>query len=319
MHVLVADDDTLCCELVCQLLRTFGHDCVTVNDGDAAWSHLTTHGADVVISDWQMPGLNGIQLCERVRAHPEIAYPYFMLLTARGDRVDVLTSLRAGVDDHLAKPLDLDQLEARLIVAERVRALHLEILETRRAMEAANRRLDEAAHHDALTGLGNRLRLSEDLARTHARFVREGHVYNIALFDIDHFKEYNDTHGHQAGDALLAEVGRVIASELRRGDLAYRYGGEEFLVVLPNDAIRDAATAAERLRRCVADATALGHLPAPATMSVGIARAIPGEAIEQVIERADRAMYRAKRAGRDQIVIDVRLTPVGDGAATPPE
>jgi len=304
VHILVADDDTLCCELLRELLRSFGHDCVTVNDGDSAWRHLESCGADVVISDWQMPGLSGVELCERVRTNPVIAYPYFILLTARGDRVDVLTSLRAGVDDHLAKPVDLDQLEARLIVAERVRALHLEILQARKAMEAANLRLDEAAHRDELTGLGNRLRLNEELAGIHGRFVREGHPYNIALFDIDHFKHYNDTHGHQGGDALLAEVGRVVASQLRRGDRAYRYGGEEFLVVLPNRTIEAAATGAERFRRCVAAATASSHLPAAVTMSAGVAGAAPGEPIEGVIGRADRALYGAKSAGRDTVVVD---------------
>jgi DNA-binding response OmpR family regulator len=134
VHVLVADDDELCCVLLRELLRTFGHECVTVNDGEQAWRHLEAHGADVVISDWQMPGLSGVELCQRVRAHPEIAYPYFILLTARGERDDVVASLRAGVDDHLAKPLDLGQLEARLIVAERVRALHLEVIVARHGL-----------------------------------------------------------------------------------------------------------------------------------------------------------------------------------------
>ena len=304
MQILIADDDDLLRELLRELLRSFGHECIAVSDGEAAWQHLVAHGADVVVSDWQMPGLTGVELCERVRAHPEIAYPYFILLTARGNRPDVLTALRAGVDDHLAKPADLDELEARLIVAERVRGLHLEILETRRALEAANARLDDAAHRDALTGLGNRFRLNEDLPSIHGRFLRQGHRYNIALLDIDHFKDYNDTYGHQGGDALLAELGRVIASELRQGDLAYRYGGEEFLLVLASGTVDGAGMGAERLRRCVAGVTTGPHLPGPATLSAGVAEARPGESIEQVIGRADGALYRAKNAGRDQVVID---------------
>ncbi len=314
MNILVADDDILCCELLGLLLRRFGHECIAVNDGDAAWHHLVNFGADVVISDWQMPGLSGIELCQRVRAHPDIAYPYFILLTGRGDRVDVLTSLRAGVDDHLIKPLDLDRLEARLIVAARVRALHLEMIETRRAMEDVNRRLDEAAHKDALTGLGNRLRLNEDLAGIHARFEREGYAYNIVLFDIDNFKDYNDTFGHQAGDALLAEVGRVMTSELRQADHAYRYGGEEFLILLPNATLEEAAKGAERLRLRVAAATTAGHLSGAVTLSAGIAGATLGETIETVISHADRALYRAKDAGRNQIVVDRARWSDGDGA-----
>jgi DNA-binding response OmpR family regulator len=150
MNVLVADDDILIRRLLEEFLRGSGHDCVAVDNGEAAWRHLVENGTDVVVSDWQMPGLSGLQLCMRVRTHPEITYPYFILLTARSARADVLTSLRAGVDDHLAKPLDLDQLEARLIVAGRVRALHVEILQTRRALETANRRLD-AADRDPLS------------------------------------------------------------------------------------------------------------------------------------------------------------------------
>jgi diguanylate cyclase (GGDEF)-like protein len=305
MKVLVADDDTLLLELLRGLLAGFGHVCVTVGDGEAAWDHLLRQGADIVISDWQMPGLNGVQLCERVRAHPEIEYPYFILLTARGDHNDVLTAVRAGVDDHLPKPLDLDVLEERLIVAERVSTLHREMHRTRMQLEAANRRLAEAAHRDALTGLGNRLRLNLDLPGIHSRFEREGYAYNIALFDIDRFKEYNDTHGHQLGDALLAEVGRVFIDELRQGDLIYRFGGEEFLLVLPNRTVEQAAKAAERFRRTVADATSKSSLPAPATLSTGVARVTKGESIEDVIGRADRALYEAKRTGRDRIVIDM--------------
>ena len=305
MHVLVADDDELSCVLLRELLRTFGHDCVTVTDGTKAWEYMVAHGADVVISDWQMPGLSGVELCQQVRAHPDIASPYFILLTGRGDRVDVLNSLRAGVDEHLAKPLDIAQLEARLIVAQRARAMQLETIQVRQDMAAANRRLDEAAHRDALTSLGNRLRLEEDLPNIHERFVRAGHAYNIALVDIDHFKGYNDSYGHQAGDALLAETGRVLASQLRRGDLVYRYGGDEFLIVLPNRTVEEAGKAAERIRTCVAAATTAAALPAPATMSAGVAGPACGETIESVIERADQALYGAKKAGRDQVLVDV--------------
>ena len=304
MRVLVADDDSIVLELLRGLVDSFGHECIAVTDGEAAWSELVSNGADIVISDWLMPGLNGVQLCERVRAHPEIEYPYFILLTARGDHNDVLTAVRAGVDDHLVKPLDLDVLEARLIVAERVSSLHREMHRTRQELEDANRQLAEAAHQDALTGLGNRLRLNIDLPRIHSRFEREGYIYNIALFDLDRFKEYNDTHGHQQGDALLSEVGKVFLAELRQGDLVYRYGGEEFLLVLPNRSLEEAVKAAERFRRTVADATATQDLPAPATLSAGVARVEPGESIETVIGRADRALYEAKRAGRDRVMLD---------------
>lgn len=306
MRVLVADDDSLLLEVMRELINSLGHECRTVGDGESAWQHLLADGADIVISDWLMPGLNGVQLCERVRATPAIEYPYFILLTARGEHSDVVTAMRAGVDDHLTKPLDLQGLQARLIVAERVRKLHRDMLQTRRQLEMANLRLNEAAHRDALTGLGNRLKLNDDLPGIYARFLREAHSFNIALFDIDEFKSYNDTYGHQKGDAVLAEVGKVFTEQLRQGDLAYRYGGEEFLLIMPNRSIEQAARGAERFRMCVARATATNpQLPAPASLSAGVAGIREGESSESVIDRADRALYRAKRAGRNRLMVDI--------------
>ncbi len=306
MRILVADDDTLMRQILGEFLRAFDHECVAVADGDAAWQHLRANGADVVISDWLMPGLNGLQLCEKVRTHPDVTYPYFILLTARGDRPDVMTAFRAGVDGHLTKPLDPDDLEAALIVAERIRGMHLQILEVRQALEAANAALDRAAHRDALTGLGNRRLLNEALPGIHGRFVREGTLYSIALLDIDNFKEYNDAHGHQAGDALLTELGWAIAARLRRGDHAYRYGGEEFLIVFPNATLDKARLGAERIRTCLASVAT--HRAAPVTLSAGIAGAVANETIDEVIGRADRALYRAKNAGRNQLVVDSSWT-----------
>lgn len=304
MQVLIADDDPLFAGILRELVRSFGHECVIVGDGGAAWQHLLTNGADVVISDWQMPGLTGVQLCQMVRDHPEISYPYFIVLSAQGSRHDVLAAVRAGADDHVTKPPDLDDLEARLIVAERVRALQVEVENARRELEQVNAKLYEAAHRDVLTGLGNRLRLNEDLPAIHARFARQGYPYHVVMLDIDHFKAYNDTLGHQAGDALLAAVGRAITTNLRLGDEAYRYGGEEFLLILPNRSLDEAALGAERIRRAIGAATSVGSLPKPATLSAGLAGVVAGETPEQVVNRADKALYRAKDGGRDQLVVD---------------
>lgn len=132
MRVLVAEDDDLVREILQAVVEGFGHDCIPVADGRAAWEHLVAEGADVVITDWHMPVMTGLELCERVRATPAIVYPYFILLTASAERADVVTALRAGVDDHVSKPPNIDELEARLVIAERVRALHLAVLEKHR-------------------------------------------------------------------------------------------------------------------------------------------------------------------------------------------
>ncbi|MEA2902150.1 MAG: cyclic di-GMP phosphodiesterase [Actinomycetota bacterium] len=122
MQVLIVDDDELCCTLLREVLRSYGHECTSLHDGEAAWRHLVAQGADVVVSDWKMPGCTGVELCERIRAHPEIVQPHFILLTALGGSADVGIAVRAGVDDHLAKPVDFGQLRERLIAAERARA-----------------------------------------------------------------------------------------------------------------------------------------------------------------------------------------------------
>lgn len=304
MKILIADDDPVFGAVMVELLSHLNHECTLVEDGHAAWEYLVANGADVVVSDWQMPGITGIDLCKRVRSDPGIVYPYFILVSGRGDRNDITTALKAGVDDHLVKPLNLQDIEDRLIVAARVRALHLGILRTRKELETANVRLEEVAHRDALTGLNNRLRLSGDLPGAHSRFERQGYGYHVAMFDLDHFKDFNDTHGHQAGDSLLAAVGRVMTEEIRSGDTAYRYGGEEFLLLMPSRNLEDARRATERIRLRVNEVSRSLGLGIPVTLSAGLAQARRGESVDAVIKRADDALYRAKREGRNRTVVD---------------
>lgn len=304
MKILIADDDPIFGAVLLELLNHLNHECTLVGDGESAWEYLVANGADVVVSDWQMPGMTGIDLCKRVRADAGIVYPYFILVSGRGDRHDTTTALRAGVDDHLVKPVNLEVMEDRLIVAARVRALHLGILRTRRELEAANARLDEIAHRDVLTGLNNRLRLREDLPGAHSRLERHGYGYHLALFDLDHFKDYNDTYGHQEGDALLAAVGRVMTEEIRSGDTAYRYGGEEFLLLMPSRNLDDAYKATERVRLRVSEVSHSISPGVPVTLSAGLAQAQSGESVDMVIKRADDALYRAKKEGRNRTVVD---------------
>jgi len=318
VRVLIADDDYVCREIVQAILRKLGHDVATADNGQAAWALLQATGADVIISDWQMSGLNGLQLCERVRSSTDIAYPYFILLTAHGEPQDILLAMQAGVDDHLQKPPSEDELQARLIAAARVTGLHAELadrhqrlasaneqlLEGRRALEMANASLHRLAHSDSLTGLRNRLALTEDMAAIQDRFERYGHGFGIAMLDIDHFKRYNDDYGHQAGDRLIAEVGTAISSGIRPGDLAYRYGGEEFLIVYPDQTIAKTAIAVHRIRQRIQMIASSTDLTGEATLSAGIAAARPPDRFEDIVGRADRALYEAKRGGRNRVCVD---------------
>ncbi|MGH2688307.1 MAG: GGDEF domain-containing response regulator, partial [Actinomycetota bacterium] len=230
MRILVADDDPVIRHALTRLIEGFGHECVPVADGKAAWRLLEGSSFDVVVSDWLMPGLDGLELCRRIRRLP--GYVYVVLVTSLSHGQDRLTGVRAGADDYLVKPVVPDELEARVIVADRVTGLHQELARHRRELERTSAEEARAARTDPLTQLGNRLRLEEDLAAMRDKVARYGHRYAAVLCDLDHFKAYNDALGHAAGDDALRRVADAIRNHCRAGDNAYRYGGEEFLVIL---------------------------------------------------------------------------------------
>ncbi|HEY7060211.1 MAG TPA: diguanylate cyclase [Chloroflexota bacterium] len=263
---------------------------------------------DVVISDWMMPEMDGLALCRRVRERDDdTRYTYSVLLTVLGDKEHFLEGMQTGADDYLTKPFDRDALQARLLAAGRVMALHRRLATQNAALAELNRALYESARTDPLTGLGNRLRLWEDLHALEARAERYGYQYAIGLCDVDRFKAYNDQYGHQAGDTALQQVGQTIAAHCRVGDTAYRYGGEEFLVVLPEQSRTSAAIAMDRIRRAV-QGLAIPHAGnAPSgvlTLSSGVAlpAAAAPQTIEALLHAADSALYAAKHAGRNRIV-----------------
>jgi diguanylate cyclase (GGDEF)-like protein len=301
MRILVVDDEPLSRHMVQAAVDRLGHQWIAAQDGQAAWQCLTQDKPEVLITDLLMPGIDGLELCRRVRADTRAGYTYIILVTVLSDRQDVVRGMQAGADDYLVKPVNLFDLESRLIAAQRVTDLHAE-LDRHRA------ELAHLARHDALTGLGNRRSLQEDLEILHARSQRYGRGFAVAMCDIDRFKAYNDTHGHQAGDQALRVVATTIAQELRGGDSVYRYGGEEFLLVLPEQTPDTALVAVERVRSAVQRLA----IPQPAagpggrlTLSAGIAAFGPGEttSAEELLRHADAALYRAKSAGRNQIAL----------------
>ena len=290
MHVLIADDDAGTRLLVSAAVERLGHRCTVAEDGDDAWRVYQADLPDVVITDWQMPGMDGTALVRAIRGEGDARYAYVLVLTGAADEETARATMQAGADDLLGKPLDAPQLERKLIAAERVTAMH--------------RRMHDDARHDVLTGLANRLRLREDLEVLCGRVARYGHVYCVALFDIDNFKGYNDGVGHSGGDDVLRAVAAALQQEIRSGDAVYRYGGEEFLVLLPEQSIESAVLAAERLRAAVEE-LALAH-PAGGvvTVSAGVAGLDdPSCDPAQVFELADQALYRAKEGGRNRVEV----------------
>jgi two-component system, cell cycle response regulator len=309
MRVLIAEDSAVARRMIQSVVESIGHECLLAEDGAKAWDLFQASEVDVIISDWIMPEIEGPELCQRVRELAGRPYTYFILLTALEDKQHALAGIRAGADDYLTKPLDIDELQLRLIGAARVTALHRQLAAAYAELAERNRELFAAARVDPLTGLGNRRRLQEDLVALQNRIVRYGHSYAVALCDLDHFKGYNDHHGHQAGDAALAAVGRALIRACREGDGVYRYGGEEFLVLLAEQTPAGAAVAAERIRRVV-EALAIPHVANPPsgvmTVSIGIASLQVAEPLDpdQWVKRADAALYAAKAAGRNCVVTD---------------
>ncbi|MBA2271328.1 MAG: diguanylate cyclase [Chthoniobacterales bacterium] len=308
MKILIAEDDAISLMILKKSVEKFGHECLMAEDGEKAWELFqNTLEVDVIISDWMMPGIDGPELCRRVRGMDTSWYTFFIFLTALGDKEHLLKGMEAGADDYLAKPLDREQLQVRLIAASRVNSLHRRLNEQKAELEKLNKELFALARRDPLTLLGNRLRLREDLEALTAQAERYGHGYCAMLCDVDFFKSYNDTYDHLAGDEVLKKVAEVISEGLRTGDSAYRYGGEEFLVILPEQSLESASVAAERLRCGVEDLALPHEAKTPlgvVTISVGLAALSPGEKrlFEELLKEADDALYGAKEAGRNRVV-----------------
>ena len=307
MRILIADDDATSRLVLKATASKLGHECLDAKDGSSAWDILSSDRVDVLLTDWMMPGVDGPELCRRVRDELSDRYTYVVLITALGHREQVLEGMSAGADDYLIKPVDPFAVRTRLVAAERVTALHRQLVVIRAQLERANLELSERALTDPLTGLGNRRRMSEDLARAHAHARRAGRAYAMALFDIDHFKLYNDHYGHLAGDETLRQVAQCFTRAVRAGESIFRFGGEEFLLLLPDSDEVAAAAAADRIRRAVSDA-ALPYdvrqtAPAVVTISGGVACWTPGCAfsIDDLLQQADEALFHAKTAGRNRV------------------
>jgi two-component system, cell cycle response regulator len=307
LKILIAEDDAVSRMILRRSVERFGHECLVAGDGEEAWElYRENSEVDVIISDWMMPGMDGLELCRTVRGEVRDGYTYFIFLTALGDKEHLLIGLEAGADDYLSKPLDRDELQVRLISAYRVTQLHRRLAIQNEELERLNGRLFEQSRNDPLTHLGNRLRLNEDLDVLQARAQRYGHSYSVALCDVDSFKAYNDHYGHLAGDEVLKRVAEAIAHQRRSGDTAYRYGGEEFLVILPEQTLEVATGAADRLRKAVEELRIpheANEPPGIVTLSVGVAAISTGQHTDadELLKQADAALYRAKNAGRNRV------------------
>jgi two-component system, cell cycle response regulator len=302
MRIVIAEDDPISRRLLEATLTRWGHEViVTINGSQAVHALLKADGARLGVIDWMMPNMDGLEVCRRLRERVA-PYVYLILLTAKDRREDLVQGLEAGADDFLVKPFDMYELQARLRAGQRIVELQESLIEAQTALR-------EAATRDPLTGLWNRGAILDRLHREIDRAARNASRTAVVLVDLDHFKRINDSYGHPAGDTVLVNSADRLRGCLRAYDEIGRWGGEEFLIVLPNCDAEEAAGVAERTRRAVVERPHnLGGVRQEVTASFGVAAATSGDAAE-LVRRADAALYRAKDAGRNRVVVDAQETP----------
>ena len=299
--VLIAEDDRVFRTLLQTWLERWGYKAKVAEDGAAAWRELQyEHHPRLLLLDWMMPGIDGVEICRRVRAIQHELYSYILVVTSKQDKQDAITALDAGADDYIVKPINVPELRARMQVGRRILQLQDELLRSRE-------QLRRQATIDSLTGLLNRRAIIEALSEELARGSRTDHGTGLLMLDIDKFKQINDCYGHQAGDSVLAEVAGRLVTVLRTYDRIGRYGGEEFLAILPDCSADLLETIAERLRsRMLAKPFVIASAELAVTVSIGGTISSPGHLLdpERAIRNADFAMYSAKNQGRNCCVID---------------
>jgi diguanylate cyclase (GGDEF)-like protein len=293
--VLITDDSLVVRAVVRSHLETEGHNVLEAEDGEAAIELCRRTPPDVILLDVEMPGIDGYQVLAELKGDEQLKDVPVVFLTDRTRMEDVLMGLRGGAHDYLKKPFEPAELVARVAAALHVKRLQDQLRER-------NADLDRLSRTDVLTGLYNRRHLEEELVRHHREATRHGDRLSVLLLDIDKFKHVNDTYGHPAGDVVLCEFGQRLRDQLRGGDIAGRWGGEEFLVILPRTDLAGAIHVAERIRRATeaTPATADGQI-IPVTVSGGCVVG-PGASVDEMIHTVDTQLYAAKAAGRNRIL-----------------
>jgi diguanylate cyclase (GGDEF)-like protein len=296
MKVLVVEDGRTSRMMLRSAVEGLGHECLTASDGSEAWELFREQGADVIISDWLMPGIEGPELCRMVRSHSG-PYTYFILLTAFADRSHAMEGMQAGADDYLSKKLDVNDLQLRLIAAERVTGLHKQLTEQ-------DARLRSLAEVDQLTQLANRHKSTEVVTHLLALARRQSQPLSVVLVDVDYFKQVNDRHGHAKGDEVLFRLGAILKQSFRDEDVVARWGGEEFVVGMYGMGAVDGVARLYRVLEAVRREVFVGAdgLEFSIAFSAGVAEfPLHGLDLQSLYRAADAALYRAKDAGRGKV------------------
>lgn len=300
--IAVVDDDAAIRRLVRLFLQRAGYETIECTTGEEARRVLTSQPWDLAILDRRLPDMDGVVLCHELKSNPEFRTRYIVMLTGEDEQEEKVEGLELGADDYITKPFQHPELLARVRAGKRIVDLQKDLVET-------NKRLELLSITDGLTKLHNHRHFQDELARAFEESQRYERPLSLALVDIDYFKKVNDTHGHAVGDEVLRKISSIFRDSIRATDLAARYGGEEFAVMMPEIALEDARAFAEKIRSLV-ESTPI-HTQAGVinvTVSIGVS-SVPHTRIataQDLIIAADRALYRAKRNGRNQVQAERR-------------
>lgn len=307
---MIAEDENITRHRLKKLLEEMEYEVISCKDGLDAWEVIQSEDApNLMILDWMMPGLDGTEICRRVRKQAREPYTYILLLTSKTEKDDVVSGIEAGADDYIIKPFNQNELKVRLNAGRRIVGMNKELLEARNALR-------NKAIYDELTDLHNRHYMKEILEKEYARAWRHQTDLSCLLLDIDYFKVINDTFGHSFGDFVLREFSDCLKREVRRYDFVFRYGGEEFMVLLPNTDVDGALNVAANIRSiCESKVYDDGTNSTIATVSIGVASVKSHQPSEsnKLIAFADKALYRSKSEGRNRVSVYLKDSSVKSG------
>ena len=299
MKILIIEDELIFRRMVKKYLLDAGYEIVEAEDGLSAWELFQKEPFQLVITDWMMPGLDGPALVQKIRTSGQKSYTYIIMLTAMDDKDNIVLGLESGADEYLTKPFNSRELIARVASGMRILRLEEELMQARIQMEAL-------AMHDGLTGLLNRRAIEEYAEAEFNMADRKKQAMSVILLDIDHFKNVNDRFGHKFGDVVLRQVAQTLKEDLRNYDRVGRWGGEEFLLILPDTELKDAVTVAERLRSKTAAVQISLENGETFSIHISLGTACTTEqfqSLAKLIDAADQALYQAKQSGRDRICV----------------
>jgi len=301
VKILIADDSEMTRMILEGRLKQWGYEVINACDGQEAWGILQKKGRPrIALIDWMMPRLNGIELLKKIRQYIKEPYIYTILLTAKKGKDNLVEAMNAGADDFISKPFDPNILKVRLRAGARITKLQEELIAAREALRVQ-------ATHDSLTQLFNRSALMDMMSREISRSIRDQSSIGLLIVDIDHFKSVNDTFGHLVGDQVLKQLSSQMKTCTRQYDIIGRYGGEEFIILLPRCGKQEVLSVAERLRNSISNTlfeTTAG--PINLSISLGATWVTPSDQEcheEELIRIADEALYKAKNNGRNCTII----------------